>query len=298
MLCRTKLNIAGLSKRLLGCLLALVCSVQVLAASGETKSLVVVSIKPLRLIAQELAGEQFKLITLIPEVGSHHDYPLKPSDHQWLQQAKLVIWVGPSLESFLAKPLAGLPSARSLQMGQLAGLHWPGAGENGDADPHFWLDINNVKLAARAIAQRFVDLDPSHKAEFLARERLLEERLTQLDVRLSEQLRGIESAPFVVYHDGLGHWAAHYRLSGYGYITLTPEQKPGAKHLVMLRKKYANSKGCLFMEPNLESDSAEGLAKDLGLKLGILDIMGVSGVSRIDELLAQLGAVFTDCLKR
>ena len=45
---------------------------------------------------------------LLAKGASPHDYALKPSDARALTRARLVIWVGPGLESFLSKPLKTL----------------------------------------------------------------------------------------------------------------------------------------------------------------------------------------------
>lgn len=269
-----------------------------LAVHAAAKPLVVASIKPVALITQELAGDTIDVVTLVPVVGSHHDYPLKPSDHQRLKQASLVIWVGPNLESFLDKPLSSMPAEKVMQLNRLVGIDWPASTEANEADPHFWLDINNLLVVAKAISEQLARLDSAHKAEILTRYTQMQTRLQKLDAKLTQELKPLSSKPFVVYHDGLAHWASHYQLTGYGYITLTPEQKPGAKHLVALRERYNHSGGCLFLEPNIDAQSAKALAQDLGLKLGILDIMGVSDVSRVDDLLDALGKSFMDCLSQ
>ena len=61
----------------------------------------VTSIKPLALIAQEIAGDKVSVENLLPVKASPHDYPLRVSDIRRLQDADLVLWVGPSLETFL-----------------------------------------------------------------------------------------------------------------------------------------------------------------------------------------------------
>jgi len=284
-------------------LTAVVATVLLSVAVGvqAAKPLVVASINPVALLAEELGGDDIDVLTLVPPLGSHHDYPLKPSDHKRLQSADLVLWVGPSLESFLEKPLASLSPQRVMRLSAVAELHWPevaGHSDYAESDPHFWLDISNVVVAAKAIRDRLIQLDPTKKSQIEARYQQMAARLQKMDAANQLAFASLSSKPFLVYHDGLAHWAAHYHLAGYGFITLTPEQKPGAKHLLDLRKRYANSGGCVFLEPNTDPQATKTLAQELGMKLGILDIMGVNGVSRIDELLAALGVAFERCLKQ
>lgn len=91
--------------------------------AGHAAPEVVVSIKPLHgLVSQVMAGVGEPTL-LIEGAASPHGYSLKPSQAQRLQQADLVFWVGPELESFLAKPLASLPAkARTVALAHQKGI--------------------------------------------------------------------------------------------------------------------------------------------------------------------------------
>lgn len=72
---------------------------------AEEKINIVASIKPLQLVAKQLIGDMGEVEVLIPAGASPHHYNLKPSDMRKLSDTDLVVWVGPSLEQFLAKTL-------------------------------------------------------------------------------------------------------------------------------------------------------------------------------------------------
>src|SRR5688572_6550393 len=82
------------------------------SASSYAKPMVLSSLRPLTLIAQEIAGTSANVDTLLPATASHHDYPLKTSDYARLKAADVVIWVGPELESFLQKPLGNVTAGK------------------------------------------------------------------------------------------------------------------------------------------------------------------------------------------
>ena len=84
---------------------------------------VVVSILPLHSLAagvmQGIATPQL----LVRGVASPHTYSMRPSDARALQEAQAVFWVGPDIETFLAKPLAGLSAATQVvQVSKAEGL--------------------------------------------------------------------------------------------------------------------------------------------------------------------------------
>jgi zinc transport system substrate-binding protein len=72
---------------------------------GNAGLTLVASIRPLAFLLNELALPADKVIQLVSNNNSAHHYQLKVSDRRLLQSADLVVWVGPTLELFLAKPL-------------------------------------------------------------------------------------------------------------------------------------------------------------------------------------------------
>ncbi len=90
--------------RLLPCFLVFL----VAAPAQAERPRLVVSLAPLHALAAAVAGERADLHLLIRGTASPHDHQLRPSDARALQAADLVLWVGPSLERFLERPLATL----------------------------------------------------------------------------------------------------------------------------------------------------------------------------------------------
>lgn len=272
-----------------------------LASAAQAKPLVMSSLKPLTLIAQEITGSVAAVDTLLPATASHHDYPLKVSDHARLQKADIILWVGPELESFLQKPLANLPSANVITAYNLAGIHWPAESSELDEhhhehDPHLWLDPRNALLIAQALTAKLAQIDLANAKQYRANLALFVLKITQLDESLQAKLRPVAGVGFAVYHEGFGHFVGRYGLRQLAYVTFTPEQKPGAKHLYQLRERLAKEGKCLFLEPYNDMQSARELAQELHLKLGTLDALGAQGAETYPALLGQMAGAFSACL--
>lgn len=278
----------------------------ILAAPAQAKLQVLASIKPLALIAQEVAGDQARVDTLLPITASPHDYPLKMSDHKRLRVADLVLWIGPEMESFLARPLSSLPADKLITSYQLAGLNWPEeAQEDGHhhtnhvhlgKDPHLWLDPRNAVLIAQALAERLAQLQPVSAAQFRANAQRFTASVQQLDQQLAAQLAPVKDVGFAVYHEGYGHFVGRYDLHQVAYVTYSPERRPGAKHLQELREILAKEGECLFMEPYYKVQGMEEMAASLNLRIGLLDPIGGQQVSSYQQLLQQLSESFLTCL--
>lgn len=275
------------------------------AATGKPQ--VLASIKPLALIAREVAGDLAQVDTLLPVTASAHDYPLKMSDHRGLRDADLVLWVGEELESFLARPLAKLPAHKVMTSYQLEGLFWPEPTDHdhvhtshdhdhGIRDPHIWLDPRNAAIIARALAHRLGQLEPAAATQFMRNAERFSLSVAALDDRLMAQLSPVKHLGFAVYHEGYSHFVGHYGLHQLAYVTLVPERRPGARHLQELRTVLAKEGVCLFLEPYHNTRTLEDMARTLDLRLGLLDAIGTGEVSSYQLLMENLGQSFLTCL--
>ena len=117
---------------------------------------------------------------LIQGTGSPHAYALRPSEARRLQEADVIFWVGPTLETFLTRPLTALARrARVVSLIDSPGLtrletrnagiwkeetdHDHGHGHDekpGASDPHVWLDPANAAAMTKAIATALAAADP------------------------------------------------------------------------------------------------------------------------------------------
>ncbi|MHA6963134.1 zinc ABC transporter substrate-binding protein ZnuA [Zobellella denitrificans] len=83
--------------------------------SSQVRALeVLTTIKPLQLIASAITDGMNEPELLLAPGTSPHDYALRPSDVRRLNQADLVVWVGPELEGFLTPLLAGKDNSLAL----------------------------------------------------------------------------------------------------------------------------------------------------------------------------------------
>lgn len=290
-------------------ILSAACLLLAFAAEAQAKLLVLSSIKPLSLIAQEIAGTAAELDTLLPITASPHDYPLKMSDYARLNRADIVLWVGPELEGFLHKPLGNLSRDKIITAYNLPDLHWPedlhgsaqesAEGHHHERDPHLWLDPRNAVVVAGALSAKLTQLDPANKAIFAANMAVFSRKMAELDQKLSAELAPFSGRGFAVYHEGYRHFVSHYGLRQLNYVTFTPEQRPGAKHLQQLRLTLAKEGKCLFLEPYNQQQSMSDLAQELKLNTGILDALGSqAGIDQYSQLLELMADSFAGCLKK
>lgn len=109
-----------------------------IAAAPVSAANIVTSIKPLELIVKAVAGDEANVSTLVPAGSSPHNYNMKPSQRRALEQADVIFWVGPEMETFLNRLLSG----REFNTRTVAFLeapeasHEPEPKEHGNKDEH------------------------------------------------------------------------------------------------------------------------------------------------------------------
>jgi zinc transport system substrate-binding protein len=69
---------------------------------------VVTTIAPVHSITQAILGDVSEAEMLVPQNASPHSTDFRPSQAKALQEADLVVWVGPNIETFLIDPLKTL----------------------------------------------------------------------------------------------------------------------------------------------------------------------------------------------
>jgi zinc transport system substrate-binding protein len=279
---------------------------------------VAASLPPLHGLAAAVLDGVAEPGLLVRSGGSEHAYALKPSDARALGAADLVVWIGPGLESFLAKPIATLarPNA-TLTLAELPGLTllprrtgggWGGheaeegaqEHEHGPADLHLWLDPENAIAILGAIAERLAAIDPERAERYRANAARAADAIGALDRALALRLEPVRSVPFLVFHDAYQYLERRYGLTAVGAVAVDPERPPGPRHLAELRE-HARRTGarCIFAEPQFQPDLVERLRAGTDLRAGLLDPLGAGlplGPGHYAGLMEALGESLRTCL--
>ncbi len=317
----------------------LACRPQSSAAADTPAPAVVSSIPPVHsLVAAVMAGVGEPKL-LVKGGSSPHTASLRPSDAAALQKADLVFWIGDGLETFLAKPLAALPDrAEVVALAEAPGVKllpvrqggvWDGhdhaheehgheehehgeehgeaaAGDAADGhgdgalDMHIWLDPENARAMAAAIADALAKADPARADIYTGNAKGLHQRLTALDEELRTTLAPVADKPYIVFHDAYQYFEARYGLSPAGAITFSPERAPGAKTLSEIRERIRTSGAvCVFREPQFEPDLVKTVIGGSFARIGVLDPVGAdipAGAEAYPALLTQMASSLRDCL--
>lgn len=98
-----------------------------LSASADDAPKVVASFSPIHSLVASVMEGVAEPTLLVPPTASPHDFALRPSEAQSLDEADIIVRIGPELEAFLDKPIASLgANARILDLMEAEGVeHLP-----------------------------------------------------------------------------------------------------------------------------------------------------------------------------
>jgi zinc transport system substrate-binding protein len=287
---------------------------------------VVATIPPIHSLAAALMAGAGEPALLVRGNASPHGYQLRPSEAVAIQDADVVVWVGPGLEAFMERPLGNLGAGtRVVTLLEAPGVerlpareggaweaheaeeHHEGAeedhGHGEHHDPHVWLSPANAQAMVRVIAATLAAADPERAALYRANEDRTVQELAALDEELEAALAPVRGKPFVVFHDAYRYLEAAYGLNAAGSITVSPDRPPSAQRLVELAEKIERSGAvCVFGEVQSASPLVGTLIADKGIGTGQLDPEGGTtvkpGPKAYAELMRRNVGVLVDCLSR
>jgi ABC-type Zn uptake system ZnuABC Zn-binding protein ZnuA len=218
-------------------------------------------------IVQNVGGSRVAATSIIPPGVGPEDYEPKPDDARKLANAKLIVSNGAGLDDFLDRLLASGTGGQTPQL--VLGDGIPTLTENGEQNPHFWLDPSLVKqYYLPKIAAKLTDVDPTGKATYDANARTYGVTLDSLDAELKAKIATIPEAnrKLVTFHDAFPYFARHFGFELVGVILENVGQEPTAAELAALVDKVkATGVKAVFSEAQFSPKLSETLAQEAGI---------------------------------
>ena len=292
----------------------------------------VASIKPVHALVAGVMGEAGMPRLIVEGVASPHTYQMRPSDAAALRNADLVVWVGKTMETFLARPIASLGAdaevvtlehATGIQLlrNREGGLWETGPSEAGgteDAhdraygdgqghghrhhrfDTHIWLNPANAQQIVETVAAALARIHPQEAATYRRNADSVRIRIQELEASLRQRLDPVRSRAFVVFHDGYQYFERAFGLNGIGAVTLGPARLPSAKWLASLRRALVERDvRCVFTEPQFEPRLVQTIIRRTAVRTAVLDPLGADVAAGADAwfaILRRMGDAMAECL--
>lgn len=247
-----------------------------------------VSILPQKYFVEKIGGNLVDVDVLVRPGQNPHTYEPTPKQMSSLAETDIYFSIGVTFEDIWIKKIAAanpnlkiVPTyqgikRRTMEKHSHEDGHGTETGIDGhdehteSLDPHIWLDPNLVLKQADIITNALISFSPENKVIFQTNHQLFIREMVELDKFIREELKGIKSNSFLVFHPTWGYYADEYGLQ---QISIEKEGKePSAKHLAELiriaEKKHIK---VIFVQAQFSRTYAESIARAIGAKIITVD---------------------------
>ncbi len=274
------------------------------AGADDGRVDVVASFYPMEFLAEEIGGEHVDVTALTSPGVEPHDLELTPKQVGRLGEADLVVYleglqpaVDEAVEQSDVEHVAEATSFTSPAKhdgehgsehgGEKSGEHGSEHAEDGGGheghghatagggDPHVWLDPVRYAEIAEGVGEKLAAADPAHEKEYEKNTAALVSRLEQLDEDFRTGLENRKTDTFVTTHAAFGYLADRYGLHEESISGVDPASGSiSAAHIKELHKIVKEDDvSTVFFANKANDDAAQTLARDLGLRTGVLNTL-------------------------
>lgn len=253
-------------------------------ASAADRLRVVTTIAQITALAREVGGERIELHGLVPPGADSHAFEPVAEDLVAIDGADLILRHGVGLDDWLDDTLSAARDATVVTVTDGIELQLPalrigdehegedGADDHGDFDPHVWLDPERAKQMVDNIAEALAAADPAgadtYRANAAAYNAVLDDAAAEARALIDEIPE--QDRKIVTNHDGFGYFAAAFGLEVVGAVipSSTTGAEPSAQETAdLLDIIEAQGVKAIFAESSVNSDLAETLARDAGVRI-------------------------------
>ena len=218
---------------------------------------------------------------LVIQVGaSPHEYNLRPSEAQALQDANLVFWIGSDLTPWLADAIQTLaPNASMTALLESEGTielefresalfeaHAHGDhdedkhadhddhddhdedkhadhddhDDHGAHDPHAWLSPQNAKTWLNVIASKLSAADPKNAGIYFSNAAAGQTEIDALIAEVNVTLKPVRGMNFIVFHDAYQYFENDFDFPASGAISISDASDPSPARIQEIQGRISN----------------------------------------------------------
>jgi zinc/manganese transport system substrate-binding protein len=256
-------------------------------ASAQSKLNVVTTTEDLGSIAREVGGDRITVDALARGYQDPHFVEAKPSFILKLQKADVLVAVGRELEIGWLPPLIQQSRNARIQPGAEGYLDASLTAEilevptgqitraMGDVhpqgNPHYWLDPENGKRIAQAMAEKFGQLRPNDRAAFQQRLTDFTTRLDAAEKKWLQQMAPYRGTKMVTYHRSFPNFAERFGLVIVGYVEPRPGIPPTPQHtLDLINEMKRQNVKLVLVEPYFDLKTPNAIGRETGAQVLVM----------------------------
>ena len=271
-------------------------------------------------LARQVGGQRVTVFDLVGEGGNPHRFEPRPADLKQMQDSALVLAAGKNQEPYLGRLKETLKTVTVLEVGSTIPSLTVGkdavysccpehdhdaqdaTDDHNALDPHWWHGIENMRRAARIVAQALAEKDPDGKAIYLANATAYGQRLEQLKRWTRSELAKVprNQRKLVTAHNAFAYFANEFGFEVIAVAGLNKEQNNTPQELAKTIEAVKQSGvQAIFPEQSASDKTVRSIATTTNVKVAeplISDGNGVGKQAGFEAMIRHNVTVITGAL--
>ena len=243
----------------------------------HNKRIITVTIEPQRYFTEQIAGDKFSVVSMVPKGTSPESYDPAPSQLVSLNKSEAYFRIGyiGFEQTWFDRLTDNTPHMlifdTSAGVNLITGTHHNHGEEKehnhalSGIDPHIWNSTINAQIIADNTCKALCSLDKTNETYYIQRCNKLKQEIKALDDTLKTILKDADKS-FMIYHSALSYFARDYGLRQISIEEGGKEPSPAhIKELIQACKK--ENVRVIFVQQEFDKSNAELIAKETGTKI-------------------------------
>ena len=240
-------------------------------------------------LAQQVGGANVEVVEILKPAADVHHFEPAPKDLAEMRGAKLLLASGKGLESFLDKLRDSLGAGVKLvEVGEKIPSipfvehehHHEGEKHaeddhdehhHGSEDPHWWHSAENMKRAARIVADELSAVDPANAAAYAAGAKAATKRFGELKSWAQKEIAKIDrkSRQLVTAHAAFGYFCKEFGIEPLSVLSIGRSDDSSSKHIAeTIEEIREHGIKAIFPEDQANPKVLAEIARSTGVNIG------------------------------
>nr|WP_321267201.1 metal ABC transporter substrate-binding protein [uncultured Sulfurimonas sp.] len=240
-------------------------------------------------IAKNISQDSIDLIMILPFGVDAHSFEPTPKLMTEIMQSDLVIYSGAGLEpwvdSFDFKSKT-IDMSKSVNLLEVKNSDEDEHHEHHDhehhhhhhdsaLDPHYWLDIQNMIIATKLMADEFIQISPKNEALYKENSEKYISKLQSIDAKYKKALLNCKKNTIIVNHNAFSYLSNNYAFNVESLSGLSPDAQPSAKNMVKLIEHVKeHDVKTVFFESFVSDKAMKSIANEAKVDVDVLQPLG------------------------
>lgn len=244
---------------------------------NQNNRIISVTMEPQRYFTEQIAGDKFSVVSMVPKGSSPESYDPTPSQLVSLSKSEAYLKIGyiGFEQAWFDRLVENAPHMLVFDTSEGIALfrdthhHNHASDEHhhcmSGVDPHIWSSAVNAQMIASNTCKALCKLDKQNQTYYMERCEKLKKEIKAVDDTLRLLLKGADKS-FMIYHPALTYFARDYGLHQISIEEGGKEPSPSQlRDLIMTCKR--EKVRIIFVQQEFDMNNAKLIAKETGTKV-------------------------------